>query len=182
MPDSSPNPPSRSRTWAAVSIAAGLAIAVAALVAQNHALNDELRDESNLVSNLAGKASKAQQVFEVLASSGAERVILSPEKSPRQPVGGAIYLPDRGGLIFMAAGLQPPPSGKTYELWILPASGKPAIPAGEFVPDASGSAHLVLPQVPYGVPAKSFAVTTEKPGGVSVPTLPVDLSGEVAGN
>ena len=42
-----------------------MAIAAISLGVQNRALNDELQDESRLVTNLAGQASRAQQVLEV---------------------------------------------------------------------------------------------------------------------
>jgi len=46
-----------------------------------------------------------------------------------------------------------------------------------FRPDASGSASLVLPQLPSGVTAKAFGVTIENASGSATPTAPIVLSG-----
>jgi Anti-sigma-K factor rskA/Putative zinc-finger len=167
--------------WAPWLAAIAMGIVAIALSVQNRALNDELQDESNMVTGLAAKASHAQQVLEVLTSPSAQRVVLTPGKTPAQPTGRATYLPDRGGLIFQANNLEPLPEGKTYELWVIPANGKPPIPAGLFQPDALGTASVVLPDLPSGVPAKAFGVTIEKAAGSDTPTAPILLSGAVPG-
>jgi anti-sigma-K factor RskA len=79
-------------------------------------------------------------------------------------------------LIFLAKGLQPVPLGKAYELWLLPAAGKP-VPAGVFKPDAQGQAAMVNPPVPVGLQAKGFAVTLENEAGSEQPTSPILLVG-----
>jgi len=68
---------------------------------------------------------------------------------------------------------------KTYELWVIPANGQAPIPAGLFRPDAAGSASVVLPPLPKGVPAKAFGVTIEKAEGSATPTAPILLAGAV---
>lgn len=163
--------------WIPWATAAAMTIAVISLAIQNFELSDQLRDESQLVTNLAGKASRAQQLSEVLTSPSAQRVILTPGKPPDEPVARAIYLADLGSLVFEAANLKPLPPDKTYELWIIPADGKAPIAAGLFQPDAKGVASVVLPKIPTGVAAKAFGVTEEKAGGSSTPTLPILLSG-----
>jgi anti-sigma-K factor RskA len=148
---------------------------------QNRALNDELNDESRLVRNLAGQASRAQQVLEVLTAPGAQRITLTQAKTPEQPVARATYLPERGGLILLAANLKPIPADKTYQLWVIPPDGKP-VPAGTFRPDATGSATLVLPQLASGITAKTLAVTVENAGGSQTPTMPIVLAGVPSGS
>lgn len=165
--------------WAAV---AAMAIVAISLVMQNRALNDELNDESNLVKNLAAQASRAQQVLEVLTAPSAQRVTLTEGKAPAQPSARATYLPERGALILLATNLKPLPEGKTYELWVIPATGKAPMPAGLFRPDAVGTATLVLPQIAPGISAKAFGVTVEKAGGSQVPTSPIILSGAPTGS
>jgi anti-sigma-K factor RskA len=87
------------------------------------------------------------------------------------------YLPSKGALIFVVSNLRAVKPNKTYELWLIPANGKAPIPAGLFRPDATGSASVVLPQLPVGVEAKAFGVTIEDAQGSSTPTLPIVLSG-----
>jgi hypothetical protein len=168
--------------WVPWVAAAAMAIATISLFVQNRALNDELQDESRLVSNLAGQASRAQQVLEVLTAPSAQRVTLTEGKSPAQPTARATYLPERGGLILLATNLKPLPEGKAYELWIIPASGTAPVPAGVFSPDAGGTATLVLPQLASGIRAKAFGVTVEKASGSDTPTSPIILSGATTGS
>jgi anti-sigma-K factor RskA len=168
--------------WIGWGTAAAMTIVAVSLGVQNRALNDELHDESSLVTNLAAQASRAQQVLEVLTAPGAQRVTLTEGKAPAQPTARATYLPERGGLILLATNLKPLPTGKAYELWVIPASGKAPVPAGLFHPDSAGTATLVLPPLPAGIAAKAFGVTIEKASGAASPTLPIVLSGAVAGS
>jgi anti-sigma-K factor RskA len=174
--------PSRRRSkWTVITpwaIAACLAIACSILGFRVSSLNDALDGESRLVSNLAAKASRAQQVLEVLNSPDAQRVTLSAVKTPPAPTAHTVYLADRGALMMEANNLKPIPAGKTYELWVIPASGAAPVPAGTFTPNAEGYASVVLPKLPSGVIAKAFGITVENAGGSSTPTPPIILSGE----
>lgn len=160
--------------WAAAAI---LAVTVISLSVRNHALHEQLRSESNLMAGLDARNSQAQQVLDVLTAPSAQRVTLTSSKTPPQPAGRAIYLADRGGLIFQGSHLAALPANKTYELWVIPANGTAPIPAGLFRPDAAGSASIVLPPLPKGVPAKAFGVTIERAEGSTSPTAPIILSG-----
>ncbi len=82
--------------WIPWVTAAAMAIAAVSLAVQNRALNDELEDESSLVTNLAGQASRAQQVLEVLTAPSAQRVTLTEGNAPAEPSARATYLPERG--------------------------------------------------------------------------------------
>ena len=170
------------RFWIPWGAAAAMAIATISLGVQNKALNDELQAESSLLTNLAGQASRAQQVLEVLTAPNAQRVTLTEGKGPVQPMARATYLPERGGLILVATNLKPLPEDKTYELWVIPANGKAPVPAGLFRPDSQGTATLVLPPLRSGVSAKAFGVTVEKASGSDTPTSPIILSGAATGS
>ena len=115
----------------------------------------------------------------MLTSHSAQRVLLTASKTPVEPAGRAIYLEASGGLVFQASNLKMLAADKTYELWVIPVNGKP-IPAGLFRPDAAGSASVVLPPLPKGVPAKAFGVTIEKAEGSETPTPPIILAGATA--
>ena len=164
--------------WAAV---AALVIAVVSLGVKNNSLHEQLRDQSSLMEQLVTKTSQAQQVLDVLTAPSAQRATLTASKTPVAPTGRTIYLADRGGLIFQANNLEPLPEDKTYELWVVPANGPAPIPAGLFRPDATGTASVVLPPLPKGVPAKAFAITIEKAEGSTTPTAPIILSGAASG-
>lgn len=169
------------RKWSVIlpwAVAAALAVACILLGTRVTALNDSLQDEAGLVANLAAKASRAQQVLEVLNAPNAQRVTLTAPKTHPAPSARATYLEERGALILQADNLKPLPAGKAYELWVLPADGKAPIPAGTFTPNGEGYASLVLPTLPGGVAAKGFGVTIENAAGSPVPTSPIILSGE----
>jgi anti-sigma-K factor RskA len=158
-------------------IAAALAIACSILGYRVSSMNDALDGESRLVSNLAAKASHAQQVLEVLNAPDAQRVTLTATQTAPAPTAHTVYLAERGALVMEASHLKPVPSGKTYELWVIPANGAAAVPAGTFLPNSEGYASLVLPSLPSGVQAKAFGITIENAAGSATPTLPIVLSG-----
>ena len=144
-----------------------------------HVLDDELALQKRAAEQQATANARAQQVLDVLTAQSAKRVLLTAAKAKPQPTGRAVYLADNGGLVFQANDLGQLAQDKAYELWVIPANGKAPIPAGVFRPDAAGSASLVLPPLPRGVPAKAFGVTIEKAEGSATPTAPIILVGAV---
>jgi anti-sigma-K factor RskA len=103
---------------------------------------------------------------------------LTKGSQPPAPQGRAIYVANKGTLIFVANNLEPLPPEKTYELWLIPTTenGTP-IPAGIFRPDERGNANVILPPLPKGVEAKAFGVTIEDKDGAMTPTMPIILAG-----
>ena len=142
-------------------------------------LNEELARQHEVIQQQADANARAQQVLDLLTAPAASRVLLTAAKSKPEPAGRAVYLSDTGGLIFQANNLALLAENKTYELWVIPANGQAPIPAGLFRPDASGSASVVLPPLPKGVPLKAFGVTIEKAEGSATPTVPIILAGAV---
>lgn len=96
------------------------------------------------------------------------------------PTGRVVYAADKGSLLFVGNNLQMLPPSKTYELWLIPADGTKAIPAGVFRPDERGYATVVTPELLRGVQAKAFGITVEDAEGSEVPTAPVLLQGSVS--
>jgi hypothetical protein len=144
-------------------------------------MHRELQQKSEQLAQQAAASSQAQRVLDVLTAKSAQRVLLTAAKAKPAPSARAVYLASSGSLIFQANNLDPLPAGKTYELWVIPANGKAPIPAGLFQPDAAGSASVILPPLPAGVPAKAFGVTAERAEGSATPTAPILLAGAAAG-
>jgi len=142
-------------------------------------LNDQLAQQQQAVVQQAEANARAKQVLDVLTAPNAKRVLLTAAKAKPEPTGRAVYLADNGGLVFQANDLGQLAENKTYELWVIPANGQAPIPAGTFRPDAAGSASVLLPPLPKGVPAKAFGVTIEKAEGSATPTAPIILVGAV---
>lgn len=170
-------PVRRSFIWSPWTAVAALIIVAIFLSAKIHTLNQELERESALAALQAEANSHAQEVLQVLTAPAAQRALLISSKARPVPSGRAVYLANLGGLIFQANNLDPLPDNKTYELWVIPANGQAPIPAGIFRPDVAGSASVVLPPLPKGVPAKAFGVTIEKAEGSATPTAPIILAG-----
>lgn len=172
-----PRPLRRAAVWIPWVAVAALVLLTISLATKIGALKDALLLESAREASLAATASRAQEVLDVLTAQKAQRVTLTAAKSAPVPTARAVYVPERGGLIFQASNMAPLPAGKTYELWVIPANGTAPVPAGLFQPDTTGSASLVLPPLPKGVPAKAFGITIERAEGASTPTAPIILSG-----
>jgi anti-sigma-K factor RskA len=117
-------------------------------------------------------------VLELLTAPDTAKVTLVAGEAHPAPQGKVFYHPQKG-LLFYAANLPALPSGKTYQLWLVPTHGNP-ISAGIFQTDAHGNGEVLLPQLPVGVAAKAFAVTVEPAGGVPQPTGPKVLVGLTA--
>jgi hypothetical protein len=164
--------------WAAV---AAMLVFAFALMMKIGDMHRELQQKSDQLAQQAAASSRAQRVLDVLTASSAQRVLLTAAKTKPAPSARAVYLAASGSLIFQANDLDPLPTGKAYELWVIPANGKAPIPAGLFRPDAAGSASVILPPLPTGVPAKAFGVTVERAEGSDTPTAPILLAGAAAG-
>lgn len=165
--------------WVPWLAAAALLLVAVSLEMKIGALDRQLKRAGEQLARMNATAAHAQQVLEVLTAPGAQRVVLTTGKPLLAPTGRAAYLPSRGALVFQASNLAQIDENKTYELWVIPASGSAPIPAGLFRPDMNGAASVVLPPLPVGVPAKAFGVTLERAEGAAKPTAPILLIGAV---
>ena len=166
--------PARSPRWFAVPAFAAMALAIACfalwgvnvrLARRYEALQRERVQETRDVEH-------ARELLAMFSAPDAVHATLVAAREKPQPQGKAMYLPRQGALLFMASNLAPLPANKTYQLWVLPMTGPP-VPAGTFVPDARGSAMVMDPPLPRGIPARMFAVTVEAAGGSRTPTMPM---------
>ncbi len=108
-----------------------------------------------------------------------DTVTVSLEPMPGMPKGAVsvMYNAKMGELMY-DGWIDPPPSDKSYQLWVVPMEGAP-ISAGVFNPATSDEAHWMT-KVPAGVAAKAFAVTLEPAGGMPQPTGPKVFVGPVS--
>jgi hypothetical protein len=164
--------------WLGWAVAAAMLAVAAYLGYSNYKLQHQVGEDRGQITRLAAGADRAEELTEALTSPDARQVTLTEAMQPAHPVGHATYLQKRGALIFVASNMHPVAADKTYELWLIPASGKAPMPAGLFRPDATGSASVVLPNLPEGVEAKAFAVTIEDAQGSETPTMPLVMSGQ----
>lgn len=177
----------RARPWWAIApVVASLALAVFALLMwrENSNIkqeNAEAQQKAQLLSaQLAQQLVDSEHAREMLAlftSPDAQRVTLTNGKSASQPNAKAMYLRNKGRLLFIASNLPQLPPSKMYELWLIPASGAPPMPVGTFMPDEKGGAIMMDHTMPAGTEAKAFAVTMENAPGSEKPTMPIVLMG-----
>jgi anti-sigma-K factor RskA len=113
------------------------------------------------------QAAALRQAFELIQASETREVTFGQGRPA--PPRGRVFV-NRAGLLLLASRLPAPPSGKTYEMWLI-RDGKP-VPAGLFASNAEGNAfHLYRPRTPAAV-GDTVAVTLEVAGGVNAPTSP----------
>ncbi len=167
--------------WGGWAIAAGLAGFAGWQFQQGQTLHQQLNQQTAAAEQVTQDAARAQRVLQALTDPLAMQVALhqpATGAAPPKPEGHASYNATKGELVFIATHLQPVQPGKTYELWVLPATaGEAPVAAGTFRPDVNGNASVVLPEIPKHVAAKGFGVTVEPEGGSPSPTLPILLAG-----
>jgi anti-sigma-K factor RskA len=167
--------------WATPALAAlslVLAVWAMALRTRNKELYRQVRELEGTQQTMNAELTRARAVLELLTAPDTTKVTLVAGEAHPAPQGKVFYHPQKG-LLFYAANLPALPSGKTYQLWLVPTHGNP-ISAGIFQTDAHGNGEVLLPQLPAEVAAKAFAVTVEPAGGVPQPTGPKVLVGLTA--
>jgi anti-sigma-K factor RskA len=106
----------------------------------------------------------------IVNSTEAVEVTFGPNQQPKPA--GKVFVSPQQGVLLIASRLPSAPSGKIYEMWIVPKQGAPA-PAGLFQSGADGVAlHLQLGPVDLNATG-AVAVTLENEGGAATPTLPI---------
>ena len=170
--------------WGGWALAACLAGLAGWQFYTNADLHRQVTDEAAALeqsnSQPSGDVEHAREVLQTLTDPSALQVALhvpAAGHAPPKPEAHAAYVASTGKLIFVASHLHGIPSDKTYELWLLPATGTSPMPAGLFRPDANGNASVVLPPMPKYIVAKGFGVTVEDEAGSTKPTLPIVLAG-----
>lgn len=160
-------------------VLAALFLAAAAGFAHHIAfLRGQLNSAQGNAAQMRVQLEHADQIVAVLTSPQTQHVVMTETRQPLRPVGQVSWLPSQGALVFVAGGLRDIPADKTYELWLIPPTGKAPIPAGLFRPGADHGATVVLPPLPAHTEAQRFLVTVEPGHGSETPSLPIVLQGE----
>jgi len=163
-------------TWIAWGAVAAMIVIACGLEIRVRFLRGQIELQARLIQQQQQANARAQMVMDLLSAPNAQHVMLTAAKSKPAPMAKAVYMASKGALLMQASNLDPLPSNKTYELWVIPMKGDP-MPAGMFRPDAAGNASVVMPDMPKGIEAKAFGVTIENSGGSATPTLPIVLAG-----
>lgn len=150
------------RLKAAIAAVAAVAlVAVAGLAAVVAHLDGRLEDVETRSSELSRVlAAEDARTVPMSAAGGTARVVVSESIDEAA---------------FLAHGLEDPPDGKVYELWLI-RDGVPT-PAGLFRPDRDGATIQIL--TGEVASAEAVAVTIEPEGGSPQPTSDPIMVGEV---
>ena len=114
---------------------------------------------------------RMNEAFAIL--NGVDTTVTSFGKGQTQPPKGKVFVNPTQGVLLIASNLPQAPSGKTYEMWVVPKAGKAPLPEGTFQSDAGGNA-MHIQRGPVDVAnAAAIAVTLENEGGAATPTMPI---------
>jgi hypothetical protein len=112
----------------------------------------------------AADAGRFEEALAILNDPSAKDVSFG---EPAKPARGRVFVSPRRGIALIAANLPSITADRTFEMWVIPQSGKP-IPAGTFRGEREGVAIYVHPG-PVSA-AAAVAVTVEPAGGSPQPT------------
>jgi len=164
----------RWRTAILVPAFALLAIATVVLWRQNRDLDRQLAALRASAQQQQQQLDEARNLDEMMESRDTVTVALAQQ--PGMPQGSAhVMYNAKMGMLMYDGEIAPAPPAKSYQLWLVPAAGKP-ISAGVFNP-VNGRADHWMMKLPRGVEPKEFAVSLEPAGGMPQPTGPMVLIG-----
>jgi anti-sigma-K factor RskA len=168
-------PKTRKRWGLRFSLGFGLATAVLAFATYELAKQDldRGRQLKQLQAQLSQNEAAMQAMGQVTGAPDSAQVTLLQQ--PGGPPGQAhVTYNARMGMGVYSGQIAPAPAGKSYQLWLVPASGAP-ISAG--LVEANQQSGAVVMHLTPGLTAKAFAVTLEPQGGMPQPTGPKVLVG-----
>jgi anti-sigma-K factor RskA len=160
----------RTRFVSWLATAAALALAVAFLVArvQRDSTRAELREARQKLTDM-------DTLRDLLARPDSRTAALAGLAAAPRARARVVWDPASRQAVLLASGLDPAPSGKAYEVWVIAAAAP--VPAGTFQPDAAGRAVFRLPALEDTTRVRTFAVTVEPAAGSAAPTGPMVLAG-----
>ena len=170
------------------------AVLLLALVGVSGWLTLQLQDQKAAVARLSRQLSFAQKRSADFAAMRTQlnqldtrlQLVTSPasETCPLRPAGGRPLAPGASGVLFVGPnhqrwylalyGLDPPPSGRTYQLWFM-VDGKP-VSVATFSGKQGARIEFASDSMPHNTNA--VAVTLEPAGGMPQPTGPQVLYGD----
>ncbi len=115
------------------------------------------------------------ETLEAFTAPATRAVSLAGQGEGEGAAAKAFLDPQNGRLFLYVYNLPPPPSGRTYQLWLIVA-GSP-VSMGVFGVEPDGRGRLDTASIPAFTGEVTVAVTIEPAGGVPQPTGPIILVG-----
>ena len=157
-------PEKRSSSW--LFAVAGLSAACAALVAFAIWSSSNLNRYRDQVADLQVQRNELRSAVEILSQSETRTVQFG--RAANQPH-GRVFVNPRQGLVFVGSQLPQLASNRTFQLWLIPATGAPES-VGLFRPNAAGNFVNVRTTPVDTSRIHAVAVSVEPPGGSPAPT------------
>ena len=160
--------PKRGWNWAVPWAVAMVGLAVLALW-----LGVSRREQARIITQIRAEEqrktvelSRLTEAFALMNDPAAKQVVFG-ENAPKPR--GRVFVNPQQGVLLLASNLMPAPSGKIYEMWIIPKAGAPA-PAGLFQAESDGTAMYLRKGAVDVASAAVIAVTLEPEAGSAAPT------------
>jgi len=160
--------------WIVVPAALALAVLSLALSWQNRKVSQVLQEQRHIAQELIQEREETKKLVDFLAANDTVYIKLIPATAAFAT--GSVRYNARMGLIAYSAELPSAPAGKSYQMWVVPATGSP-ISAGVMEKGTLSVGPVWLAHVPLNTEARSFAVTVEPAGGAAQPTGAKVLAG-----
>ncbi|HVP48639.1 MAG TPA: anti-sigma factor [Bryobacteraceae bacterium] len=160
--------PKRTWNWTLVWIAATACLAVVA-VWLNTSRRDEQRALARALFDVQSKnveLTRLNEAFALMNDPAAKQLVFG-EGAPKPR--GRVFVNPKQGVLLLASNLSPAPSGKIYEMWIIPKGGNP-LPAGLFQSQPDGTAVYLREGAVDVATTGAIAVTLEPEAGSQAPT------------
>jgi len=109
---------------------------------------------------------RLNEAFSLMNDPAAKQLVFG-ENAPKPR--GRVFVNPRQGVLLLASNLTPAPSGKIYEMWIIPKGGAP-LPAGLFQSESDGTAMYLRKGAVDVATTGAIAVTMEPEAGSQAPT------------
>ena len=143
------------------------------------ALQQDVDRAQREVADLQHALVEARSVRDLVARPESRLTLLAGLDPAPGAQGRVIWNAATRDAVLLASGLEKPPAGQAYEIWVIGASKQP-VPAGVFQPHPDGTAVVSLPRVEDTARPSTFAVTLEPAAGSATPTGPMVLAGAVS--
>ncbi|HEX3682072.1 MAG TPA: anti-sigma factor [Bryobacteraceae bacterium] len=158
-------PPRAARRWSFAVVA--LAAACLALVAFSVTSRVAMQRMQAQLAGLTQERNQLRSAVEILSRPETRTVEFGrTENVPH----GRVLVNRTGGFVFVGSQLPPLGGDRTFELWLVPASGAAPTPAGLFRPDQSGNSVHVSSLAVDARTTTAVAVSVEPQQGSSAPT------------
>jgi anti-sigma-K factor RskA len=170
--------PSRWPFLVPIVAAVALAILSIGLMVQVQRLKDANSKLAVALLEEQRNSTHAKAVLDMMNSPTVQRMTLVSMnlvsvRKPPPPQVKTFYQKESGHVLLLATSLEPLPTDKIYELWLMPAGGGEPMPCGTFRAESDGSAMMLHSMESEGIEAKAFAITVEPLRGSKTPTLPI---------